>query len=87
VTIDFAKSWKASIEFVEQFQGDDLQGLIEEGAFEMGASPTPAAIVAAWPSGFVPRALQLVDEKGKIPPARRNLNPKKRADTRSADER
>ena len=74
--IDFAKEWVPSVEFVELFEGNDRQRLLDEGGFELGASPKPAEIVAGWPADFVPRALLLVDEKGKIPSPKKSKSTK-----------
>ncbi len=75
--IDFAEDWKASIEFLELFEGDDRRRLIEEIQghpecattlrMESPATVTNEVLIGLWPAGFVPRELLLVDAKGKIP--------------------
>ena|ERR1051326_1561173 len=72
---DFEKEWKPSIEFLELYEGEDRERLLEEIrshrecplALESDKLPTDPILINLWPIGFVPRELLLVDSKGKIP--------------------
>jgi hypothetical protein len=69
--IDFATEWKPSVDFIkEQFAGDDQAALLaqfpDEIREQLGDKPKTADILAAWPAGFVPQELLVVDAKGKI---------------------
>lgn len=92
--LDFEREWRPTEAFVTLYCGDsgpesreDLAALVEHWPADARGdrdqidprTATPEAVLKAWPPGFVPRELLLVDEKGKIPSGKPKKAGKKKA--------